>query len=201
MIRTENQSKNKNNKTSPHTERKITKKPRNIINRICINNPIVKVSTYSINDLSSLKINKDKINTNSDIGFFWDKEPISKILPKKNGNLNLLEITNNENNQVINGKNFRSNSFTNINEIFNNNKYHFYNELNVLLPKIRRTMFHFSDYKCKNRTENGSLIYNKKILKTNSGFIPKINLNSKIIRHKRTDNGLSFNNFKRINNI
>ena len=62
-------------------------------------------------------------------------------------------------------------------------------------------MFHFSDYKCKNGTENGSLIYNKKILKTNSGFIPKINLNSKIIRHKRTDNGLSFNNFKRINNI
>jgi len=108
LIRTENQSKNKNNKTSPHTERKITKKPRNIINRICINNPIVKVSTYSINDLSSLKINKDKINTNSDIGFFWDKEPISKILPKKNGNLNILEITNNENNQIINGKNFHS---------------------------------------------------------------------------------------------
>ena len=197
MIKTENQSKNKNYGISPNTERKIAKNSRIIINKNCINNPILKVSTYSINDLSSIKIKNDKINNNIEKEFYLEKETKTKIRPKENEKLNSFEIVNKENNQKINGKYLHSNSFTNI----NNYKYQNYNELNFLFPKIKRSIFNYSDYKFKNRSENGSIIYNKKILKTNSGFIPKINTNSRIIKHKMTDNGISYNNYKRIKNI
>ena len=197
MIKTENQSKNKNYGISPNTERKIAKNSRIIINKNCINNPILKVSTYSINDLSSIKIKNDKINNNIEKEFYLEKETKTKIRPKENEKLNSFEIANKENNQKINGKYLHSNSFTNI----NNNKYQNYNELNFLFPKIKRSIFNYSDYKFKNRSENGSIIYNKKILKTNSGFIPKIKTNSRIIKHKMTDNGISCNNYKRIKNI
>ena len=197
MIKTENQSKNKSYRISPNTERKIAKNSRIIINKNCINNPILKVSTYSINDLSSIKIKNDKINNNIEKEFYLEKETKTKIHPKENEKLNSFEIANKENNQKINGKYLHSNSFTNI----NNNKYQNYNELNFLFPKIKRSIFNYSDYKFKNRSENGSIIYNKKILKTNSGFIPKINTNSRIIKHKMTDNGISYNNYKRIKNI
>ena len=171
MIKTENQSKNKCYRISPNTERKIAKNSRIIINKNCINNPILKVSTYSINDLSSIKIKNDKINNDIEKEFYLEKETKTKIRPKENEKLNSFEIANKENNQKINGKYLHSNSFTNIN------------------------------YKFKNRSENGSIIYNKKILKTNSGFIPKIKTNSRIIKHKMTDNGISYNNYKRIKNI
>ena len=197
MIKTENQSKNKNYGISPNTERKIAKNSRIIINKNCINNPILKVSTYSINDLSSIKIKNDKINNDIEKEFYLEKETKTKIRPKENEKLNSFEIANKENNQKINGKYLHSNSFTNI----NNNKYQNYNELNFLFPKIKRSIFNYSDYKFKNRSENGSIIYNKKILKTNSGFIPKINTNSRVIKHKMTDNGISYNNYKRIKNI
>ncbi len=196
MIKTENQSKNKSYRISPNTERKIAKNSRININKN-INNPILKVSTYSINDLSSIKIKNDKINNNIEKEFYLEKETKTKIRPKENEKLNSFEIANKENNQKINGKYLHSNSFTNI----NNYKYQNYNELNFLFPKIKRSIFNYSDYKFKNRSENGSIIYNKKILKTNSGFIPKINTNSRIIKHKMTDNGISYNNYKRIKNI
>ena len=197
MIKTENQSNNKSYRISPNTERKIAKNSRIIINKNCINNPILKVSTYSINDLSSIKIKNDKINNDIEKEFYLEKETKTKIRPKENEKLNSFEIANKENNQKINGKYLHSNSFTNI----NNFKYKNYNELNFLFPKIKRSIFNYSDYKFKNISENGSIIYNKKILKTNSGFIPKINTNSRVIKHKMTDNGISYNNYKRIKNI
>ena len=197
MIKTENQSKNKCYRISPNTERKIAKNSRININKNCINNPILKVSTYSINGLSSIKIKNDKINNNIEKEFYLEKETKTKIRPKENEKLNSFEIANKENNQKINGKYLHSNSITNI----NNYKYQNYNELNFLFPKIKRSIFNYSDYKFKNRSENGSIIYNKKILKTNSGFIPKIKTNSRIIKHKMTDNGITYNNYKRIKNI
>ena len=196
------EKKNKDKITEPLTERKIEKRNKNISYRNLVIKPILKVSTYSINDFSS-KIKNNDSNKNISNGFHIEKKSLSPILSNKNNKSNLFEITKNENN-LIREKIFHSNSFIkrlNLSNISNRNKNN--NRLSFIFPKKTKTSFNFNNYKVRNLLENGSAIYNKKILTTNSGFTKKIGQNQEIIKHKMTDNGLSYNRsskdiFKRI---
>ena len=191
MIKDKSQDKEKNINFS--AERRISK--RNMLDKNSKNRPIMNVSTYSINNLSSLKLRNDNTRTNSN-EIYLEKKAISPIYSKKNNRLNLLDITKNEINSIIKEKKSHSNSF--LKELFlTNNKKN--NDINILGfgklnnngPKWKKNSFSFKFHKFKNIIENGSVIYNKKILKTKSGFIINKIKNSEIIKHKLTDNGIS----------
>ena len=199
LIKTENQSRNKNlNRLS---ERKIKKNLTNFLNKNFIIKPILKATTYNINDLSSLKLKNNNISSNNTNEFYLDTKAISPILSRKNSKINLYEITKEEKNPLIKDKKtFYSNSYMQELHLTNSNRNIKNEKLSFIFPKNQKDIFNFSDYKLKYKDmmENGSVIYNKKILKANSGFINSKNPNSEMIKHKMTDNGLLNNHAKNI---
>ena len=176
---------NQKEKLEPLTERKTNHKNENKISRI---NPIIKTVTFSFNEFSSLKLKSYNINKNRKNNVCYDKNAISSEVLKKKNQLKFFEI--NENNLCKKKKNIFSNSFikelhlTNINNMNNDG-------LNIIYPKRQKTNFILNNYNSEKIKENGTNIYNKKILNIKSAFINGKNKNSNIIRHKMTDNSFS----------
>ena len=200
LIKTE--LKNNNRKINSLTERKKEKQTKNISNKYYyLVKPILKVSTYSINNLSSLKIKNNNLSKNNISELYLDKKELSPIISKKRNKLNLFEITNNGGNHLISENIIRSNSFIKELQLTNiNNRNIDKDKLYFMFPKKKRTFFNCNEHKYKNIIENRSIIYNKKLLASNPGFSNKINQNSEIIKHKLTDNGI-FDFCSRENNI
>ena len=177
---------------NPLTERKTTKHHNNNINnnikKISRINPIIKTETYSFNELLSLKMKSNNLNKNGKNKIYIDKNAISSELSKKKNKLKLFEI--NENNLYKKKKNIYSNSFTKeLNLINNNNKKN--NGLNIIYPRRQKTTFILNNHKSKKIKENGSNIYNKKILNIKTALINGNNKSTNIIKHKMTDNDFS----------
>ena len=199
LIKTENRS--RNNKLKQLSERKIKKNLTNFIHKNFIIKPILKATTYSINDLS-LKLKSNNISNSKTNEFYLETKSLSPILSRKNNKVNSHETSKEEINPLIKEKKtFYTNSYLQDLHLTNISNRNIKNEkLSFIFPKKQKEIFNFSDYKLKykNIIENGSIIYNKKILKANSGFINNKNQNSEMIKHKMTDNGIFYNHAKNI---
>lgn len=199
LIKTENRS--RNNKLKQLSERKIKKNLTNFIHKNFIIKPILKATTYSINDLS-LKLKSNNVSNSKTNEFYLDTKSLSPILSRKNNKVNSHETSKEEINPLIKEKKtFYTNSYLQDLHLTNISNRNIKNEkLSFIFPKKQKEIFNFSDYKLKykNIIENGSIIYNKKILKANSGFINNKNQNSEMIKHKMTDNGIFYNHAKNI---